>query len=65
MRGPMRSLNAVDPNLQLPRTYQWNFAVEQALGSHQAVSASMLERWASSVETGIRPKPNPNIGFLQ
>lgn len=31
-----------DPNLKLPRTYQWNLAVEQSLGSNQAISASYV-----------------------
>jgi hypothetical protein len=31
-----------DPNLKLPRTYQWNFSVEQSLGSNQTFSASYL-----------------------
>ena len=33
---------AADPNLKLPRTYQWNFAVEQSLGSDQTFSASYI-----------------------
>jgi hypothetical protein len=36
------SVVAFDPNLKLPRTYQWNFAVEQSLGSNQTVSASYV-----------------------
>jgi len=31
-----------DPNLKLPRTYQWNIAVEQSLGANQTVSASYV-----------------------
>ncbi|MDQ3221353.1 MAG: TonB-dependent receptor [Pyrinomonadaceae bacterium] len=31
-----------DPNLKLPRVYQWNLAVEQSLGSQQTFSASYL-----------------------
>lgn len=31
-----------DPNLKLPRTYEWNFTVEQALGSKQIFSASYV-----------------------
>jgi hypothetical protein len=33
---------AVDPRLKLPRTYQWNIAVEQSLGANQTVSASYV-----------------------
>jgi len=32
----------VDPNLKLPRTYQWNIALEQSLGASQTVSASYI-----------------------
>jgi hypothetical protein len=31
-----------DPNLKLPRTYQWNLAVEQSLGTKQTFSASYI-----------------------
>ncbi|MBV8477084.1 MAG: hypothetical protein JO033_03100 [Acidobacteriaceae bacterium] len=33
---------AVDPNLQLPVTYQWNIAIERALGANQRVSATYV-----------------------
>jgi Carboxypeptidase regulatory-like domain/TonB dependent receptor len=31
-----------EPNIQLPRTYQWTFTVEQAFGSNQSLSASYV-----------------------
>lgn len=36
------SLVAFDPNLKLPYTLEWNFALEQALGSEQGFSASYI-----------------------
>jgi hypothetical protein len=33
---------SAEPNLKLPRTYQWNFAVEQALGVNQTLSATYV-----------------------
>jgi hypothetical protein len=33
---------AFDPNLKLPRTYQWNVAVQQALGPNQELSITYL-----------------------
>ena len=36
------SLEIADRNLKLPRTYQWNFAVEQSIGSHQTFTASYV-----------------------
>jgi hypothetical protein len=39
---PYGNFSAVDPNLKLPRTYQWNFAIEQSLGTSQTISASYV-----------------------
>jgi len=39
---PASGVAYVAPNLKLPRTYQWNFALEQSLGSNQTFSASYL-----------------------
>jgi len=35
-------LGILDPNFKLPYTYQWNLAVEQALGVNQTISASYV-----------------------
>jgi hypothetical protein len=35
-------IRTIDPNIALPRTYQWNVAVEQSLGANQTVSASYV-----------------------
>jgi hypothetical protein len=35
-------LNAFDPHLRTPYTLQWNVALEQALGSHQTISATYV-----------------------
>jgi len=39
---PDSVIAGVDPKLKLPYTLQWNFAVEQSLGSDQTVSASYV-----------------------
>lgn len=31
-----------DPNLKLPRTWQWNIAIEQRLGSHQSLTMNYV-----------------------
>jgi hypothetical protein len=31
-----------DPNLKLPRSYQWNVALEKSFGGHQAISATYV-----------------------
>ena len=35
-------MNAVDPNLRLPFTLQWNAAIEQGLGANQALTATYV-----------------------
>lgn len=39
---PVTSMIVFDPKFQLPRTYQWNFALEQSLGRNQTLSASYV-----------------------
>ena len=39
---PFDFLNVFDPHLSLPRTYQWNVALEQSLGANQALTASYV-----------------------
>ena len=39
---PAGNLFVAEPNLMLPRTYQWNFAIEQSLGANQTFSATYL-----------------------
>src|SRR5262249_37967770 len=52
---------AVDPNLELPYTYQWNFGVEESLGSNQTVSASYVAAAGRRLyyrELLLNPNPN-------
>jgi len=39
---PLGSITTSDPELKLPRTYQWNATVEQSLGAGQIISASYI-----------------------
>jgi hypothetical protein len=39
---PYTSLWVFDPNLKLPRTYQWNLSAEHALGSNQTLTVSYV-----------------------
>jgi len=41
-RPPYPDFNILDPHLKLPRTYQWNISLEQALGAKQTLSASYV-----------------------
>ncbi len=39
---PTGFIEIADPHLKLPRTYQWNFAIEQSLGTSQTLTASYI-----------------------
>lgn len=40
--APPLSISAFDPHLKLPYTLQWNYAVEQSLGTNQSLSLSYV-----------------------
>jgi hypothetical protein len=42
------SINAIDPNLRLPLTLQWNAAIERALGANQRLTATYVGAYDSS-----------------
>jgi hypothetical protein len=55
-------LFAIDPNLKLPYTLQWNVAVEQALGQQQSVSASYIGSLGRQLlQTTVITAPNPSF----
>jgi hypothetical protein len=37
---PAATMLVADPHLKLPRTYQWNVALEQSIGNNQSISAT-------------------------
>jgi len=39
---PVSTMLVADPNLKLPRTYQWNLALEQSIGSSHSLSATYV-----------------------
>ncbi len=39
---PVNTILVADPQLKLPRTYQWNVALEQSMGSNQSISATYI-----------------------
>jgi carboxypeptidase family protein/TonB-dependent receptor-like protein len=39
---PVAQMLVADPNLKLPRTYQWNLAFEQSIGNNQTISATYV-----------------------
>jgi hypothetical protein len=57
-------LYALDPHLQLPYTLEWNFSVEQALGTQQTVSASYIgSNGRRLIQTAFVFSPNPNLAY--
>ena len=39
---PVTTINVADPHLKLPRTYEWNGAIEQSLGNAQSLSLTYV-----------------------
>jgi carboxypeptidase family protein/TonB-dependent receptor-like protein len=39
---PVSTILVADPHLKLPRTYQWNLALEQSIGSSQSLSLTYI-----------------------
>jgi hypothetical protein len=39
---PVSTMLVADPHLKLPRTYQWNVALEQSIGNNQSISATYV-----------------------
>ena len=54
--------SAVDPNLRLPLIYEWNVAVEQALGTNQSLSVTYLGSYGTRLirEDAIVFSPSKN-----
>ncbi|HEX7330624.1 MAG TPA: TonB-dependent receptor [Pyrinomonadaceae bacterium] len=67
--APTRTpLYVFDPDIKLPRTYQWNFSVEQSLGTDQTLSLAYvaalgrkLLRQETVFGTGIGGSLNPAV----
>ncbi len=56
-------IRAFEPNLKLPRTYQWNLALERSLGLSQTVSASYVAAAGRRLLRQIRlVNPVPTLG---
>ncbi|MEW6210704.1 MAG: carboxypeptidase regulatory-like domain-containing protein [Acidobacteriota bacterium] len=55
-----------DPNLDLPRTYEWNVSVERALGERQTLSASYVAAAGRRLlRQEILANANPNFGAVR
>jgi len=62
---PVNTMTVADPHLKVPRTYQWNVALEKSLGSSQSVSATYIGAIGRDLlrVTNI-VNPNPDFGFV-
>lgn len=62
---PYGSLAVFDPNLKLPRTFQWNVSAERSLGSKQTLTASYVgatgRRLLRKEVLRSTALPNPNF----
>ncbi len=60
---PATNVYVTDPNLQLPRSYQWNVAIERSLGLSQTISISYI---AAEGRRLLRQEQlvNPNATFM-
>lgn len=62
---PVTDLFVAEPNLMLPRTYQWNLALEQSLGTNQTVSATYLGAVGRDLlREDTLAFPNADINYL-
>jgi hypothetical protein len=63
---PETGTQGFDPNLKLPRSYQWNVALEKLFGGHQAISATYVGQAGRDLlrqEALYQPNANFQGGF--
>jgi Carboxypeptidase regulatory-like domain/TonB dependent receptor len=59
---PVVTMLVADPHLKLPRSYQWNLALEQALGSSQSLSLNYIGTVGRNLLRSTQFS-NPNANF--
>lgn len=65
LNPPISVLIVADPHLSLPRTYQWNFALEQSLGNNQTLSLTYIGAIGRDLLRATNLfNPNPNFQFV-
>jgi Carboxypeptidase regulatory-like domain/TonB dependent receptor-like, beta-barrel len=63
---PVVNIFVAVPHLKLPRTYEWNVALEKALGSSQSISATYVAAIGRDLlRTTILSNPNPDFMTVQ
>jgi Carboxypeptidase regulatory-like domain len=65
---PVLNLLVANPNLKLPRTYEWNIAIEQSLGNSQTLSLTYAgaagRDLLRSTALNLSVAGNPNFDFV-
>jgi len=62
---PVSTLLVADPHLKLPRTYQWNVALEQSIGNNQSISATYIGSAGRELLRATNLfNVNPNFEFI-
>ena len=61
---PVNNLVVAAPHLKLPRTYEWNIAVERSLGSSQNISFTYVGAYGQDL-LRVTNILNPNPNFFQ
>ena len=62
---PVSAILVADPQLKLPRTYQWNVAIEQSLGRSQSLSVTYIGALGRDLLRATNLlNPNPNFQFV-
>jgi Carboxypeptidase regulatory-like domain/TonB dependent receptor-like, beta-barrel len=65
LTAPVDNILIADPNLKVPRSYQWNVAFEQSLGRSQSLSATYLAAIGRDLLRSTQlVNPNPNFQFI-
>ena len=63
---PFGTIVAFDPNLKLPRTYQWNLAVEKSLDRNQTVSLAYISAFGRRLlREDAFLNPNPDFTLVR
>jgi hypothetical protein len=63
--GFITNIVVADPHLKLPRSYQWNVALEQSLGTNQSLSLTYIGAIGRDLlRSNNLLNPNPNFQFV-
>ncbi len=62
LNPPVSSIHVADPHLKLPRSYQWNVALEESIGGSQSLSLTYIGAIGRDLLRVTRlSNPNPNF----